>query len=258
MSTLRNLAAGLCVVTVGLTAAADKPADPPAPRKPATYSQSQKSRDNLRKIALAVHGYVDEPGEFPKDITDKAGRPILSWRVAILPYMDLEFLHSQFKLDEPWDGPNNRKLLALMPGVLRAPVQAPRATDTFIQAVSGPGAIFDPGAKVGFTSITDGMSNTLMLVETGPAGPWTKPVNVPFNPNGKPPEFTGPYADAVHFATADGATHRMTLKPDEELLRGLITRNGGEVFVFDTMKASPESRRPTRTVSSSPSGRRTP
>src|SRR5215211_2927807 len=104
MSTLWKCAAGLVVVAVGLTVAA--PADPPPAPKPATYSQSQKSRDNLHRVAGAIHGYLDEHNdEFPKDIKDATGRPILSWRVAILPYLDLDFLHAQFKLDEPWDGP---------------------------------------------------------------------------------------------------------------------------------------------------------
>lgn len=229
--------AGLLAIAAGLTVAA--PADPPPARKPATHWQSQKSRDNLRRVALAVHSYMDEHNEIPKDVTDKAGRPVLSWRVAILPYMDLEFLHAQFKLDEPWDGPNNRKLLAFMPGVFRAAVQDAKATDTFVQAVSGRGAVFDPQAKVRIVDIADGSVNTLMLTETGPAVPWTKPADVPFDPEGKPPVLAGPYTDAVHIATADAATYRMTTKPDADLLRAFITRADGEALEFEKLKAAP-------------------
>jgi hypothetical protein len=231
-------AAGLLAVAAGLTVAA--PADPPPAPKPATYSQSQKSREHLHRVAVAIHGYLDEHNdEFPKDIADAAGRPLLSWRVAILPYLDLEFLHAQFKLDEPWDGPNNRKLLAFMPGVFRSPAQLPKTTDTLIQAVSGTGAVFDPRAKVKLADVADGTSATLMLVESGPAVPWTKPADVAFNPDGKVPTFAGPYTDAVHVATADAATYRMTTKPDEDLLRVFVQRDDGQSLEFDRLKAAP-------------------
>ena len=247
-------AAALTAAALGLTLAAGrgvagnpptaqqptKAEDKPAPvRGPATHWQSQKSRDNLHRVVAAIHGYMDEHNEFPKDVTDATGRPILSWRVAILPYLDLEFLHAQFKLDEPWDGPNNRKLLAFMPGVFRAPVQPPKATDTFVRAVVGPRAVFDPKAKVNIVDITDGSSNTLLLAEAGPAVPWTRPADIPFDPAGKPPAIAGPYTDAVHIATADSATYRMTTKPDYDQLRLFILRDDGEVFDRDRMRAAP-------------------
>ena len=237
--TFRIFAAALCAAALGITAAADKPTDPAPPRKPATYWQSQSSRDNLQRVALAIHRYHDEHGEVPKDITDKHGRPVLSWRVAILPYLDLDFLHAQFRLDEPWDGPTNRKLLAFMPNPFRAPVQDPKAADTFVQAVVGEGAVFDGKAKVGFASITDGMSNTLLLAEAGPAVPWTKPADIPFGPAGKLPTLEGPYADAVHVVAADGSAFRMSPRPRPDDLRLFILRDDGEVFERDRLKAAP-------------------
>jgi hypothetical protein len=160
--------------------------------------------------------------------------------VAILPDLDLDFLHAQFKLDEPWDGPNNKKLLAFMPRPYRVPVQDARATETFVQGVEGPRAIFDPKKKVrNLQEITDGTVNTLLLVEAGPAVPWTKPGGIPFDPKGKVPVLAGPYTDAVHFATADTATHRMTTKPDPDQLRWLIMRDDGEVLDPNKLRAAP-------------------
>src|SRR5262249_29159759 len=47
--------------------------------------------------------------------------PLLSWRVAILPYIGQRALYQRFRLNEPWDSKHNKKLLAQMPKVF-APV----------------------------------------------------------------------------------------------------------------------------------------
>lgn len=214
--------------------------DGPAPvRGPATHWQSRQSLDKLNRLVLAIHSYESAHNHFPKDITDKDGKPLLSWRVAILPYLDLDFLYAQFKLDEPWDGPNNRKLAAFMPDVFRAPVQDRKAADTYYQAIAGPGAAFDATAKITFENIADGTSQTLLLVEAGPPVPWTKPADIPFVPNGKPPVLEGPYTDSVHVAAADGSTFRMKPKPDPDPLTAFITRAGGEVFKVENLRADP-------------------
>ena len=97
-----------------------------APREPAAYWQSQQSRDKLKRLGGAIYQYLDTHNHFPADIKGKDGKPLLSWRVAILPYLDLDFLYAQFKFDEPWDGPNNKKLAAFMPDVFRAQCRTAR------------------------------------------------------------------------------------------------------------------------------------
>jgi len=88
---------------------------------PAVESAREAARraqctNNLKQIALAMHEYHDMNNTFPAPaIADKQGKPLLSWRVAILPYLDQKPLYSKFKLDEPWDGPNNKALLKEMP-----------------------------------------------------------------------------------------------------------------------------------------------
>jgi RNA polymerase sigma factor (sigma-70 family) len=103
-------------------------------------------RRNLRLLALAMHNYHDMMGHFPAPaITDKAGKPLLSWRVALLPFLeeDGDRLYKEFRLNEPWDSPHNKKLLARMPRVF-APVSAKprRPHSTFFQLLVGPGAMF--------------------------------------------------------------------------------------------------------------------
>ena len=85
------------------------PEGPPAERA--------RSMNNLRQLMLALHNYHDAHGHFPTDIRDKDGKPLLSWRVHILPYIEQENLYRQFKLDEPWDSEHNKKLVKSMPKV---------------------------------------------------------------------------------------------------------------------------------------------
>ncbi len=100
--------------------------DPPVTKKDLATSTS-----NLKQIAIAFHAFHDTTAGLPADITDKAGKPLLSWRVAILPYIEQSELYNQFKLDEPWDSANNKKLIEKMPK-LYAPVRVKaKAGETF-------------------------------------------------------------------------------------------------------------------------------
>ncbi len=65
--------------------------------------------NNLKQISLAMHDYNFANGSFPPAATSATPREsrYLSRRVAILPYIEQERpLCNQFKMDEPWDGPN--------------------------------------------------------------------------------------------------------------------------------------------------------
>jgi hypothetical protein len=88
-----------------------------------------KSQNNLKQLGIAIHSYHDVHGFLPTDVRDADGKPLLSWRVLLLPYLEQEPLYRRFKLDEPWDSENNKPLLALMPEVLRSPMQAKELKD---------------------------------------------------------------------------------------------------------------------------------
>jgi hypothetical protein len=145
----------------------------------------------------------DNEGMFPPPaICSKDGKPLLSWRVAILPYLREGKLYKQFKLDEPWDGPHNKKLLASMPKFY-APVgvETKERYATFYQAIVGPGAAweFKPKAGIRFNAeglrwngdFTDGRTNTIGVVEAAKSVPWTKPEDVPYRPKGQLPKLGG-------------------------------------------------------------------
>src|SRR6185436_18638182 len=88
--------------------------------------------NNLKQIALAFHNYESAYGCFPPPaITDAQGKALLSWRVAILPYIEEDALYKQFRMNEAWDSPHNKKLLSKMPKIYASPtgkVAEPNAT----------------------------------------------------------------------------------------------------------------------------------
>ncbi|MCH7727201.1 MAG: protein kinase [Planctomycetes bacterium] len=198
-------------------------------------SQILRSKNRLKRIGLAMYNYHDThqsfaPGQSrPDDQFDAKGKPLLSWRVHILPMIgdDERALFKRFRLDEPWDSEHNIELLGEMPSVFKTTDDANKTT---ILAVVGPGTIYEGKRGFQFKDITDGSSNTILAVIAGDdkAVPWTKPVDLPFNPDDPISEF-GKLADGG-FSTvfADGSVYFLRRDLNPEFLRALLTRAGGE------------------------------
>ncbi len=189
------------------------------------------SQNNLKQILVALHIFHDIYGHLPGNIVDRNGKPLLSWRVAILPFLEQQDLYEQFRLDEPWDSPHNKALLAKMPKVYESPLYPAPPGMTYYQGFSGPGTIFEPGKKVKFLEITDGTSNTIAVIEGGSPVPWTKPEDIPFDPKKRlPPLAPAKDAKVIHAAFADGAVRTIRVTLPEDTWRRLIQRNDGQVI----------------------------
>jgi hypothetical protein len=200
------------------------------------------SVNNLKRMMLALIVFSEEKRRNlpPPAICSKDGKPLLSWRVAILPYLEQQELYKQFKLDEPWDSPHNKKLLDKMPTVY-APVgvQTKEPHTTFYQAIVGPGAAWEFKPKAGAlfnaeglrypASFTDGTSNTIGLVEAAKAVPWTKPEDVPYDPKGALPKLGGLFKDGFHAAFMDGSVRFLSRRVGPDSLRAVITRAAGDI-----------------------------
>ncbi|MDY3551331.1 DUF1559 domain-containing protein, partial [Gemmata sp. JC717] len=195
-----------------------------------------RSANNLKQIGLALHNYHDTHGHFPPAaVCDKKGKPQLSWRVLILPYIEEEKLYKEFKLDEPWDGPNNKKLLAKMPRVYALP-EATKAggTDTYYRAFVGNGAAFNWLTGTQITGFADGTSNTVLCATGATAVPWTKPDELEFDPEKDPTKLFGLVVNGTAQVTmCDGSVRTLAKLPSKETLKALITRSGGEVIGND-------------------------
>lgn len=222
--------------------------------RPGEYDWTERER-NMVNVAKAIEKYHKDKGHYPPPaITDKDGKPLLSWRVAILPYMDNAYinnnggpgekpingpkeLYALFKLDEPWDGPNNKKLIDKLPSLYRAPwsaipYQQSSIGKTMVMAAAGKGAIFDPTAKkVSEGDVRDGTKQTLLLLqleEPGHAVYWSKPSDVELTADGKLPADGPNLAKRLAVVYADGSAHTLANGIDLKALHGAVTRDGGE------------------------------
>jgi hypothetical protein len=193
-----------------------------------------QTQNNLKQIALAMHNYHDAIGQFPASaICDKQGKPLLSWRVAILPYVEANELYEQFRLDEPWDSDHNKKLLAKMPKIYATPGGAAlESATTHYRVFVGGGSGYELRKGIKITDILDGTSNTIMAVEAAEAVPWTKPEELAYDPRKALPKL-GVAPEGFNSAFFDGSTHFISRSIKEATLRALITRNGAEVVDFD-------------------------
>jgi hypothetical protein len=202
---------------------------------------------NLIVLGLALNGFArTNNGRFPPAAIPKDGKPLLSWRVAILPFLDLDRdarLYRKFHLDEPWDSPHNQALLKEMPPEY-APVARPDVAPycTYYQGFVGPGTLFDGDEGTRIADVTDGVGWTLMVAEAAEPVPWTKPEDLPYDKDQPLPKLGGQFADGFYVAFADGSARFLSRKVASETLRVLITRGDGEVITPD--KLGPWSRPP--------------
>jgi prepilin-type processing-associated H-X9-DG protein len=97
----------------------------------------------------------------------------------------------------------------------------------------GKGAIFEGKRGIRITDITDGTSNTIMVAEAATGVPWTKPDDLPFDPDGALPKLGGAFPGGQNVLFCDGSVRFLRAMIDPKVLRALITRNGGEVIPGD-------------------------
>jgi RNA polymerase sigma factor (sigma-70 family) len=222
-------------LTPGPVLAAAQPRKAPDEESPRETDLIVRSATNLSRIAKAIHAHFDANNyDFPAAaIVSRNGTPLLSWRVTILPYLgeSEKALYAQFKLSEPWDSPNNKALLAKMPKVYAPLVDKDGEQNvTHYQGFVGGGALFEVDQPVNVKSVTDGTSNTLMVVEALTPVPWTKPEDLSFPASNPLSKLGGQFKDGFVAVTADGFPRFFKKSIDPSLLKEMITRNGGEVI----------------------------
>jgi hypothetical protein len=190
-------------------------------RKEAALSQA---KGNIHWLAFSMSNYESaNEGLPPAALLSRDGKPLLSWRVLLLPFTEQQDLYQRFKLDEPWDSPHNRKLIQHMPRFYKplGKSDAPPFT-TFIQVIRGPGTPFErPGLKT--ENLNKRAGSTFLIVEAAKPVIWSKPEDLEYRPDGPLPELGGDFRDGFFIAsTIRGPTSRIALA-DEDAIRAGIT-----------------------------------
>ncbi|HVJ79437.1 MAG TPA: DUF1559 domain-containing protein, partial [Planctomycetia bacterium] len=128
-------------------------------------------------MGLAVANYREHYGSYPPAfVAGPDGRPWHSWRVLLLPFMEYRELHAEYDFKEPWDGPNNSKLLQKAPRHYAfdgAPIGDGVAN---YLAVVGSETIWPGAAARKPEEIADSPDETILVVENrGADVKWTEP-----------------------------------------------------------------------------------
>jgi uncharacterized protein DUF1559 len=227
----------------------------PALQASRTAAGRTQSMNNLKQIGLAMHMHHDVHGHLPPQaIRSKDGKPLLSWRVAVLPWLDADPLFKEFHLDEPWDSEHNKKLIEKMPAVFTSPAlgderRARGMTSYLVPLSKAPpavalpqqdgakgraedgktGMVFDHPQGTQFDRITDGTSNTIMAVEVHPqsAVVWTKPDDLVVDKNDLLKGLRGQPSDGFNTLICDGSVRFIKNSLDSKILLHLLQMNDG-------------------------------
>jgi len=213
---------------------------PPAPSQPpnnvinsvrgAVYGV--QTLNNMKQIALALINFESARGRFPAAAIMTADRkPGLSWRVAILPYLEENNLYKQFRLNEPWDSPHNKPLIERMPTVFQSPGSSLDRGYTNYLAVRLPNSIIVEGPKgIRMGDVRDGTANTVSFLEVDDdhAAIWTKPDDYEWNEEQPYAGIGNIWSGRFHAAFTDGRVEKVFTSTPPETLGGIFTRNGGE------------------------------
>jgi hypothetical protein len=187
--------------------------------------------------------YRSKHGHFPPAYSvDKDGRPLHSWRVLLLPYLEQEELYDELRLDEPWDSPHNQAVFEAkqMPSIFACPIEVKERRNDNVKETSyvmvvGAGTLSDGPNAVRLEDISDGPSNTVAVVEmTGSGIHWAEPrdldtdtmsygINDPDRPC-----IRGPHGAGALVVLCDGKEEYLTNSTAPETVKAVTTIAGGE------------------------------
>ncbi|MBC8869732.1 MAG: DUF1559 domain-containing protein [Planctomycetes bacterium] len=185
--------------------------------------------NQLKRIAVAMHNYHETHGRFPPAAGyGPDGKTPHSWRVAILPFLGQAELHKKYNFNEPWDGPNNGKLLEEIPAVYRCPKVDGDSTYSSYFVLTGPTTVFCGPEGTSKRDIIDGTNSTLLVVEAKQEIPWTKPEDISYTPTGPLPKLGGMHNGGSYASFADGSVRWIGDSTPEKNLRALCTKAGKE------------------------------
>jgi len=200
----------------------------PAVQAAREAARRTSSSNNLKQIGIALHNYYDTYKAYPPAVvTDASGTPLYSGRVLLLPFIEQTPLFQQWDQSAAWDSPKNLPLSQTVLKVFNDPSGPPGQHSNY-EFVTGKGAMFEAGAPHKFDDITDGLSNTIAMVEMRSSNPsWAAPSSVDISQVSVAlPKGNHPGGNLV--LVADGSVRFVSQTINPQTLGALATRNGGE------------------------------
>lgn len=210
--------------------------------------QEAKRKSNLQRIALAFLNYHDLHNTFPPAyITDEGGKRMHSWRallLSVMPEPEIQKTFRSYDYNQPWDSPANQAVVANMPDVYRNPFTQGSTQATSYMVITGPSTLFEGDKTKSFRDVTDGTSNTVLVVEVANSQTqWTEPRDLDIN--SMPRDFdasnhqeciSGLLANGAMVATVDGSVHYLDQDLAAETLQNLLLRDDGNPGPYDKLR----------------------
>ncbi|MGV3485807.1 MAG: DUF1559 domain-containing protein [Planctomycetaceae bacterium] len=203
----------------------------PAVQAARVAAQRTTTANHFKQVLLAFHNYHDVHRQLPPPaITDASGKPLLSWRVAILPFVEEQALYEQFHLDEPWNSEHNLPLSKRLPAVYAAQGVKLEPGETVVHAVVGETIGLRPKDRTRFHDFLDGTSNSILVVQTKPdsAVPWSKPEDVTIDLANPLAKLIPSGKNGFYVGMADGSVRFVADNIDAQQFKAMLTRGGGE------------------------------
>ncbi len=194
-------------------------------------ARSQAKMNSIKQIGLAFHNYHAAEKHFPPRVmTDSQGKPLMSWRVAILPHLDNAALYQAMKLDQPWNSDANREVSStVVPVYCEGEDQGNKTT---LRAPVFPGSLWDgDGPPKSIREIRDGTSNTIAIIDAPPSAAveWADPQPWVISADDPMSDIFGE-RETVTVGFLDGSArvlHRDEMSNDQ--LKSLLTVAAGDV-----------------------------
>lgn len=216
-------------------------------------ARRMSSMNNQKQIMLALHNYHDTYGTFPPAyIADENGKPMHSWRVLILPFLEQQNLHAQYDFTRPWDDPVNLAVAEQMPDVFRSPLEAPKPetrNHTSYLLFTGEGTAFVKDQPIAMSEIPDGTSNTIALVESQRTGiVWTQPadldatkIDFQIRRKGRPEpgQINAPLPEGTLASYFDASVHMMPESMSPEELKAAVNPSDTQAMPLEAPAESP-------------------
>jgi uncharacterized protein DUF1559 len=213
------------------------------PNKDVLAKEKLKSISNLAQIGIALHNYETAHRAFPSPGLPKGMKAPddlvtpHSWRVAILPFIGQQNLWKQ--IPDEGKGPLPRAVSDTVVNLYLSPFnKEPYRPLSYYRVFVGNGAAFEWGRQLRMAHFTDGLSNTILAVESSAPVDWTSLDDFEYDPK-KPLPKLGIFEGGFHALMGDGAVLWIPSDTDEATIRAMITRNGRENFKHPGMVVKP-------------------